>query len=43
VNEWDDFWETMFVLFVNPWVLLAVIIVLVVLSATGVIPWGEWL
>jgi hypothetical protein len=43
MDDWDDFWETMFIMFASWRVLLVVAVVLIVLSLTGVIPWGEWL
>jgi hypothetical protein len=39
----DDLWESLFILFADWRVLLFTAIVLLVLSLTGVIPWGDWL
>lgn len=38
----DDIWEVLFFLFADWRVVLVVVAGLVVLSLTGVIPWGEW-
>ena len=39
----DDFWEAMFFLFADWRVVLVALIVLAILSVTGVIPWSTWL
>lgn len=39
----DDFWEVMFFLFADWRFVLFVVVVLIILSVTGVIPWGDWL
>lgn len=39
----DDLWEALFFLFADWRVVTLTVVVLVVLSVTGVIPWGEWL
>lgn len=39
----EDLWEVLFIVFADWRVLLTVFAVLGVLSAAGVIPWGEWL
>lgn len=39
----DDLWETLFFLFADPWVILVVVVILILLCAFGVIPWSEWL
>lgn len=41
MNE-DDLWEMLFFLFASWPVIMMALIVLVVLSLVGVIPWGEW-
>lgn len=38
-----DWLEAIFILLIDPWVLLFLTVVLVALSVTGVIPWGDWL
>jgi hypothetical protein len=38
----DDIWEMLFIIFADWRVLLFVFAILLVLSLTGVIPWGDW-
>jgi hypothetical protein len=39
----DDIFEALFFLFADWRIVVTVLAVVVVLSLTGVIPWGDWL